>query len=127
MKIGAGESWFRGDFDKPLGDRLVDVVEPSVSRCGGVGVEVDVARRATKAGISFSPMTGMNSAISLAASIHAASAVGSVGVEFNPFPNPLQTDLATGLADPKRGKVEVPRGDGLGIRIEKRFIKAQVM
>jgi D-galactarolactone cycloisomerase len=126
-KIGAGESWFGGDFDEPLRDRLVDVLEPSVSRCGGVGVEVEVARRAARAGMAFSPMTGMNSAISLAASIHVASAVGSVGVEFNPFPNPLQTDLATGLAYPNRGKVEVPRRDGLGIEIDEQFIKANAV
>ena len=123
VKIGAGESWYVGDFRDPVERRLVQVVEPSVSRCGGVGVQIDVARRAARKAISFSPMVGMNSVLSLAASIHAASVCGSVGVEYNPFPNPLQTDLGDGIANPSGGSIEVPRGPGLGVVIDRRFVK----
>ena len=123
VKIGAGESWYVGDFRGPVERRLVQVVEPSVSRCGGVGVQIDVARRAARKAISFSPMVGMNSVLSLAASIHAASVCGSVGVEYNPFPNPLQTDLGNGIANPTGGAIEVPRGPGLGVVIDRRFVK----
>jgi D-galactarolactone cycloisomerase len=123
VKIGAGESWYVGDFRVPVEQKLVGVVEPSVSRCGGVRVQIDVARRAAKKAISFSPMVGMNSILSLAASIHAASICGSIGVEYNPFPNPLQTDLGQGIASPSGGAVEVPTGPGLGVIIDKRFVK----
>ena len=44
VKVGAGETWFVSDFDRPLEEKLVAVIEPSVSRCGGVGVHMDVAR-----------------------------------------------------------------------------------
>ena len=124
VRIGAGESWFAGDFDSPLRERLVGVIEPSVSRCGGIKVEMDVAERAASMGIAFSPMTGMNSAISLAASLHAASAFPSVGVEYNPFANPLQTDLASGLAEPRAGKILIPTGSGLGIAVDEVFVRA---
>ena len=124
VKIGAGETWFAGDFGRPIDEKLVDVLEPSVSRCGGFGVEMEVATGARKRGIGFSPMTGMNSAVSLAASIHAASVHPSVGVEYNPFVNPLQTDLASGIAEPRRGKLSVPLGSGLGIEIDMAFVKA---
>lgn len=124
VKIGAGESWFPGDFQAPIDDRLIGVVEPSVSRCGGVRVEVEVAKKARKSGIAFSPMTGMNSAISLAASLHAAAAVGTVGVEYNPFQNPIQTDLAAGMKEPRGGRVRVPTGAGLGIEVDLRFVRA---
>ena len=123
VRIGAGETWFQGDFERPLKERLVDVLEPSVSRCGGLGVEVDVARLARRQGIEFSPMTGMNSAVSLAASLHVASACPSIGVEYNPFVNPLQTELASGLGEPRRGKLAVPSGDGLGLEVDVRFVK----
>jgi D-galactarolactone cycloisomerase len=123
VKIGAGESWFVGDFQRPIEQRLVGVIEPSVSRCGGVAVQMDVARQAASRGIGFSPMTGMNSAVSLAASLHAASAHPSVGVEFNPFTNPLQTELATGLDRPSQGKIRVPTGHGLGIEVDTGFVK----
>ena len=124
VRIGGGESWFAGDFQRPIDDLLIGVLEPSVSRCGGIGVEIEVARRAKAKGIDFSPMTGMNSAISLAASLHAASAVGSLGVEYNPFQNPLQSELAAGIDDPRGGKIRVPTGPGLGIEIDWRFVKS---
>lgn len=124
VKIGAGESWFPGDFERPLEERLVEVVEPSVSRCGGVGVEMEVAGRARRLGIRFSPMTGMNSSVSLAASIHAASAIPSLGVEYNPFVNPLQTELAAGIEAPRGGEIRVPSGDGLGIEVDMRFVRS---
>ncbi len=124
VKIGAGESWFAGDFERPIADGLVQVLEPSASRCGGVHVEVEVAKRARARGIAFSPMTGMNSTISLAASVHAASAVGSVGVEYNPFPNPIQSELASGIEEPREGRIRVPTGYGLGIEMEERFVRS---
>lgn len=124
VKIGAGESWFVDDFNQPIEEGLIDVVEPSVSRCGGIGVEAKVGIRARDRGMGFSPMTGMNSAISLAASLHIAASTGSVGVEFNPFGNPLQSDLASGLPAPRMGNVRVPSGPGLGLEVDVRFVKA---
>ncbi len=123
VRIGAGESWFVGDFDAPIEGRLVGVLEPSVSRCGGFAVEAEVATRAATKGLAFSPMTGMNSAVSLAASLHAAAACPSVGVEYNPFPNPLLGELAFGLGEPSGGSMEVPTGPGLGITVDERFVK----
>ena len=82
----------------------------------GVGVQIDVARKAAKSEISFSPMVGMNSVVSLAASIHAASVCTSVGVEYNPFPNPLQSELGEGLMKPSKGTIEVPRKPGWELR-----------
>ena len=124
VKIGAGESWFVDDFRLPIEQKLVGVIEPSVSRCGGIGVQIDVARKAAKSEISFSPMVGMNSIVSLAASIHAASVCPSVGVEYNPFPNPLQSELGEGLRKPSKGTIEVPRKPGLGITVDSRFVRA---
>lgn len=124
VKIGAGESWFPDDFQRPIEEGLIDVVEPSVSRCGGIAVEVTVAKRAKARGLTFSPMTGMNSVVSLSASLHVAAAMGTIGVEYNPFPNPLQTDLASGIGEPRRGKIKVPTHPGLGIEIDQSFVNA---
>ena len=43
VRIGAGESWFAGDFRQPIDGRLVGVIEPSESRCGGIREEAEVA------------------------------------------------------------------------------------
>ena len=127
VKIGAGESWFAGDFQRPVEEGIVDVLEPSVSRCGGIHVEVEAAKSAAAKRIQFSPMTGMNSAVSLAASLHAASAVRSLGVEYNPFTNPLQTELATGIPEPAGGGIGVPQGHGLGIEVDERFVRSHTL
>ena len=126
VRIGAGESWFVSDFDWAVEGGIIGVVEPSVSRCGGIAVEMDVAERASARGIAFSPMTGMNSAVSLAASLHAASARPAIGVEYNPFSNPLQTELASGIDEPSGGELAVPPGDGLGIEVDMGFVKAHM-
>lgn len=124
VRIGAGESWFVGDFEKPIDEGLVGVLEPSVSRCGGMGTEMDVGKKARARKIGFAPMVGMNSAISLAASLHVASACPSLGVEYNPFPNPLQSDLVEGLPVPKEGRIRVPTAPGLGVKVDAKFVKA---
>jgi L-alanine-DL-glutamate epimerase-like enolase superfamily enzyme len=126
VKIGAGESWFAGDFLETVRRGLARVLEPSVSRCGGIGTEFAVGTLAARRKLGFSPMTGMNSAISLAASIHVASAVPSIGVEYNPFANPLQTELAVGLPEPKAGKIAVPPGLGLGVEVDLGFVKRNI-
>lgn len=127
VRIGAGETWFKGDLEAAIKERLVNVVEPSVSRCGGVAVAAESARAASKAGIDFSPMTGMSSAVSLATSVHLAAAFPSVGVEFNPFPNPLQTELAGGIEKPSDGYLTVPDGPGLGIEVDEKFVNRNAM
>ena len=123
VRIGAGESWFAGDLAAALEAGLVDVVEPSVSRCGGVGVEFQTGKLAAKRKVRFAPMTGMNSAISLAASLHIAAAVPTVGVEYNPFRNPLQEDLATGIPEPSDGSIAPPGGYGLGVEVDRDFVR----
>ena len=124
VKIGAGESWFVNDFEMPMAEGLVQVLEPSVSRCGGIGVEMEVARQASGRHLGFSPMTGMNSALSVAASLQVASAYPTIAVEFNPFPNPLQTDLVDDLPEPTNGSVRVPTRPGLGVAVDERYVKA---
>jgi D-galactarolactone cycloisomerase len=121
-KVGAGETWFVDDFEGE--ERLVDVLEPSVSRCGGIGVEAEVGRRAREHGLGFSPMTGMNSALSLAASLHVAAITATVGVEANPFPNPLVDRLLVEPLHRAGGNFEVPEAPGLGVEVDERFLAA---
>jgi L-alanine-DL-glutamate epimerase-like enolase superfamily enzyme len=124
VRIGAGETWFVNDFEAPMAGGLVQVLEPSVSRCGGIGVEMQVAKRAAQLGLGFSPMTGMNSALSLAASLHVASAQPCIALEFNPFGNPLQTNLVEDPLEPREGTIRVPSGPGLGVTVDRRYVRA---
>ncbi len=124
LPVGAGETWFVSDFSEPIEEKLIDVVEPSVSRCGGIGVAWGVSQDAARRGIRFSPMLGMNSAVSLAASLQLAAAAGKlIGVEYDPFDNPLLNELSPGFPRLRGGKLQVPDGNGLGIEVDMRFVK----
>jgi len=126
--IGAGEAWFVSDFEAPLKEKLIAVLEPSVSRCGGVGVVWDVSREASRHGIGFAPMVGMNSSISLAASLQlAAISENLVGVEFDPFGNPLLDQVCPGLPRIDDGKLILPGGYGLGIDVDMSFVKRNLV
>ena len=124
VPVGAGETWFVSDFAEPIEEKLIDVVEPSVSRCGGIGVAWRVSQDAARSGIRFSPMMGMNSAVSLAASLQlAAAAANLVAVEYDPFGNPLLDELSPGFPELTGGKIQVPHGNGLGLDVDMRFVK----
>jgi len=127
LPLGAGETWFVSDFSQPIEEKLIDVVEPSVSRCGGMGVAWRVSRDAARRGIRFSPMLGMNSAVSLAASLQlAAAAKNLVGVEYDPFGNPLLNELSPGFPQLRAGKIQVPNGNGLGLEVDMTFVKKNI-
>jgi L-alanine-DL-glutamate epimerase-like enolase superfamily enzyme len=123
VKIGGGEAWFAGDFETAIGEGYVGVLEPSVSRCGGVTAMLKAAMEASSRGVEFSPMTGMNSGISLAASLQVAAASKAVAVEFNPFPNPLQDKMVQGVERPKDGRLRVPSKPGLGVEVDWGFVR----
>ncbi len=128
VPIGAGETWFVDDFDHPLEEHLIDTVEPSVSRCGGIGVSWRIATKARKLGIGYSPMIGMNSALSLAASLHLAAASSNCReTEFDPYDNPLVSELCLGFPTLKGGELQVPRGHGLGVEVDFGFVKKNLL
>jgi D-galactarolactone cycloisomerase len=128
VPVGAGETWFVEDFTRPIQERLVDVVQPSVSRCGGVGVAWEVSRLSARHGIAFSPMVGMNSSISLAASIQLASASSNAAeVEYDPFGNPLVEGLTPGFPELKSGRLVVGRGEGLGVDVDMAFLRKHLV
>lgn len=122
LKIGGGEGWFLKDLEDAINLGAVDVLEPSVSRCGGIGIFHSAASLAIKDGITVCPMVGANSSISLAASLHLASSLGLELVEFDPFENPLYR-ITEGFPSLRSGKLVLPGGHGLGIELDKRFLR----
>ena len=124
VPVAAGEAWFSGDFEIVFARKSVDILEPSVSRCGGIGTDFAVAARAETAGMGFSPMRGLNSALSVAASLQVASAVNCMAIEHDAFGNPLVEDLVPGFPSIKEGKMEVPSKPGLGVEVDEAFVSS---
>ncbi len=128
VPIAAGESWFtRTDFREALVRETVDVVQPDVSRCGGVSEAVKIARMASAFHVAFAPHTGQSSAVCLATSLHLAAAMpNTTTYEFIAADwsadqaNPLRTELSdfdfANMRD--GGTARAPDRPGIGMTVD---------
>jgi L-alanine-DL-glutamate epimerase-like enolase superfamily enzyme len=126
LRFAAGEqqatTW---DFDRLLGEGLIDVLQPDLTRCGGLTVAVQVAAAAQSAGteiVTHSWLTDLLHAYSLH---YLATLDRAHWVEFNV----AQSGLSRGVAarrmtlDPD-GTVAVPAGPGIGVEVNEDFVRA---
>jgi L-alanine-DL-glutamate epimerase-like enolase superfamily enzyme len=127
IPICAGETWFtRYDFRDALVHEAVDIVQPDVSRAGGISEAMKIARMASAFNVAFAPHTGQSSAVCLASSLHvAAAASNTLTYEFIAADwsasqaNPLRTSLTTFDFEGARAgaTVRVPHDPGIGLEV----------
>jgi D-galactarolactone cycloisomerase len=127
IPIAAGETWFtRYDFRQALLAEAVDVVQPDVSRCGGVSEAHKIAILASAFHVDYAPHTGQSSAVCLATSLHLAAAHSNTTYyEFiaadwsGTSSNPLRTHLTDFDFEGARdgGVVRAPGGPGIGLTV----------
>ncbi len=126
IPIAAGECEFtRWGFRDLLQRGKVSVIQPDISRCGGLTEGRKIAALASAYGVPVAPHTGASGALSIAAAVHFASSLGNFYVYEHMYTeNPLRTDI---LKDPilefRDGCVGVPTGPGLGIEIDKEKVE----
>lgn len=131
--IAAGEAHFgRFEFKQLIDDRLVDIVQPNVTRCGGFSEARRIADMATTENIAVRPHV-WNSAVGLVAAIHFLASVPQyphsrfapepLYLEFDRNPNPLRSELLVSPIDPTGGSVSVPDSPGLGIEVDQSAIE----
>lgn len=128
LPIAAGESWFtRYDAREALVRETVDVIQPDVSRCGGVSEALKIARMASAFHVAFAPHTGQSSAVCLATSLHLAAAASNtltyefIAADWSPDQaNPLRTELSDfDFAAMRDGAVaRAPNLPGIGMTID---------
>ncbi len=129
-RLAAGEqeatSW---GFHALLNRGKVDVVQPDVSRCGGLSQFRKIAWEAEKVGADVCPHAWLTDLLS-AASLHAnASLPRSLFLEYNVSNSPMLRDIIQNpLQMDSDGMIAVPQGPGLGIEVdEKAIAKYRVM
>jgi D-galactarolactone cycloisomerase len=118
LAIAGGEVLTRRQSFTPwLQQRAFDIVQPDVTKVGGISEERRIAWMAEENGVRFIPH-GWNTALGLAADLQLASAVRNTDmVEYltgSPFIDELVEIPWTLGSD---GKLEVPAGPGLGVSI----------
>ena len=118
VPIAAGEGdvthW---DFED-LVERGLHVIQPDVAFCGGLTVCKKVSDLAQQEGRRCVPHC-FSTGINLTASLHwmASTANGDL-VEYCLRPSPLMRKLVKNLPPLENGRVAVPRGPGLGIKLD---------
>ena len=108
----------RQSFEPWLRAGAFDIVQPDVTKVGGISEERRIAQTARDHGIRFIPH-GWNTALGLAADLHLASAFADTDlVEYlvgSPFIDEIAADGWKLDAD---GMLPIPDGPGLGVEID---------
>lgn len=126
VKIAAGEQvatiW---DFQRFIAAGCVDVVQPDLSRCGGVSVAARVAEMAEQAGIELVPHSWLTHLLTGYSLQLIATLPRARYVEFNVSQSPLTAGIArasfTLEAD---GCVPIPDTPGIGVEVDTDFVAA---
>ena len=108
----------RQSFLPWLSARAFDIVQPDVTKVGGISEERRIAWMAQDYGVQFVPH-GWNTAVGLAADLHLASAVPNTQfVEYltgSPF---IDEITLGGWKLDAEGMLNVPTGPGLGLELD---------
>lgn len=118
-KIAAGEadatSW---SFRRLAEEGQVDVLQPDLSRCGGLTIARRIAHIADDLNILVCAHS-WGSDLLAAASLHYAAYLKSESfLEFNTSVDPLSRTLVTNPLQVRDGYVEVPDAPGLGVEVD---------
>ena len=123
--IAAGEQvatvW---DFERFIGEGCVDVIQPDLSRCGGVSVAKRVAEMAEQAGIDLVPHSWLTHLLT-GYSLQLISTLPRARfVEFNVSQSALTAGIAkASFALQADGTVPIPDVPGIGVTVDEDFIR----
>ncbi|MEM8854746.1 MAG: mandelate racemase/muconate lactonizing enzyme family protein, partial [Pseudomonadota bacterium] len=123
VPLAAGESNFTLDQAKPLvSARALGVLQPNVTRAGGITEARRMAEFAHMNDVAFAPHVGMSGIVCEVASLHLAAAMpNTLMLECACAPNAFKADLADiapGYVRAENGVLSCPEGPGLGITID---------
>ena len=118
LPIAGGEVLTRRQSFTPwLEQRAFDIVQPDVTKVGGISEERRIAWMAEECGVRFIPH-GWNTALGLAADLQLASAFRNTDLVEYLTGSPFIDDLVeTGWKLDADGMLRVPDGGGLGIAL----------
>lgn len=112
--LAGGENFHSQQFDRALSSPVLKVIQPDITKWGGVSGNASVGRRAVAANKRYCPHY-FGGGISLLASLQVLAAVGGEGMlEFDAHPNLGREAVVGDLLPLQHGSVPVPKGPGLG-------------
>jgi D-galactarolactone cycloisomerase len=114
IPLAGGENFADQQFDEAIAGDILQVVQPDVTKWGGISRNAHIGRAAVNAGKRYCPHF-FNGGIGLLASLHLLAFAGGEGLlEFDCYPNPGRELIVGSLLPVQAGRVPVPTGPGLG-------------
>ncbi len=114
IPLAGGENLRGGELDAAVSGTVLRVLQPDMTKWGGVTANIAVARAAVARGKSFCPHV-FGGGVALLASLHLLAAAGGDGLlEFDCHPNAGRELVVGGMLTVREGSVPVPQGAGLG-------------
>ncbi|MGX5733293.1 mandelate racemase/muconate lactonizing enzyme family protein [Bosea thiooxidans] len=129
IRLAAGESDFvASEALTMLADRSLGLIQPDVTRSGGITETWRIAELAATFNTAYAPHVGWSGAICVAASLQlAAAAESSRTFECMVYENPLRDAFTQPLVGEGSqlvdGKLAIPQGPGLGIEVDREALK----
>lgn len=127
VPLAAGENHFtRFEFNRVIEEGAVQIVQPDLSKAGGITEVMRIAAMASAEKLQIHPHT-LASGLNMASSIHLLCAIDNGGYfEADAARENLFRDELTSRADllDQDGCVHPPQGPGLGIEVDEDFLKA---
>lgn len=112
--IAGGENLQGTQFDAAIAGPVLQVIQPDVTKWGGISANWEVARKTVAAGKRYCPHY-FGGGISLLASLQLLAAAGGEGLlEFDCHPNVGREAVVGTLLPVTEGRVPVPQTPGLG-------------
>jgi L-rhamnonate dehydratase len=126
VPVAAGEQvatvW---DFQRFIDAGCVDIIQPDLSRCGGLTVATKVARMAERAGIDLVPHSWLTHLLTGYSLQLIATLPRARFVEFNVSQSALTRGITlTRFHLAEDGTVAIPKGAGIGVEVDLDFIRA---
>jgi L-alanine-DL-glutamate epimerase-like enolase superfamily enzyme len=113
------------DFQRLIDGNCVNVVQPDLTRCGGLTVALQIARLADEKGLDLVPHSWLTDLLT-AYSLHLIGTLRRpLFVEFNVAQSALTRGVCGGaLSLNHDGSVTIPSGSGLGVAVDEPFVQA---
>ena len=126
VPIAAGEQlatiW---EFERFIEGGCVDIIQPDLTRCGGISVARRVVDLATKANIDLVPHSWLTHLLTCYSLQLIATLPRANFVEFNVSQSPLTGGITSAsLKIDDQGMITIPDGPGIGIEVDEKFVAA---
>ena len=124
MRIAAGEQYAgMAEFERLVDEGHVDVLQPDLSRCGGLTIGRQIADLAMRRQVECAPHAWLTDLLK-AASLHLnAYLMHSLYLEYNVSSASLLTNLCRPKLEMVDGYIAVPTGPGLGVTVDETMVE----